>query len=126
MEEVYGLDEVNKVQEINGQYTFRSPYTLVQHHRSDYGNRQNFTLTVVVYLCGASEKLEELQTRVALALPKKDFSIRFNFDYINIIRTSSGQKRGLEKNIVQLVMMGHHALHKSTFFECGNDLIFVK
>ena len=103
----------------------KSAYVLVIHNTEDQDPRACYTLTVVVTLCATAEKLTEMRTRVAQALPARNFGLIFRFDYFNVVQGSEEERLRLESNIIKIVMMEHQALHKTAYKTCGNDLAYV-
>lgn len=111
---------------------YRSPYVLVLSD-DDVGDveaakkrrRPFYKLKVTVALCNKEDKLRELQTRVAAALPPKWFSLCFTFDYIGIANKDAAKRAVFEKALKDLVAVKHFEMHKNQFTPCGTDLIYV-
>lgn len=110
---------------------YKTPYEMILHARQPSDKRPLYTLNIVVCLCNTAEKLGELRTRVAGALPPNEFALRFRFDYFNVASSGNAKRDQVERDrletrIQELVMVAHHQLHKRQFNTCGPDLIYIE
>lgn len=101
------------------------PYILWLH-KECIDTRKRYTLTVTLYLCGVKEKLSEMIDRVSEALPANNFSLLFEFDYTNVIKTSEVDVIRLEKNIIDLIALGHYKVYNNKLTRCMSDVLYIE